>query len=145
MMDKLPQIVRFLLLGGLAAAVNWLARIVLSLALPFPTAVLVAYMIGMSAGFMLYRAYVFARSPLPVPVQIGLFLAVNAVGAGVVLAVSLGLLDIVFPAAGYAFHAEALAHGIGIGVGAVTNFFGHKHLTFWAGARTEQATSSPQA
>lgn len=145
MMDKLPQIVRFLLLGGLAAAVNWLARIVLSLALPFPTAVLVAYMIGMSAGFTLYRAYVFPRSALPVPVQIGCFLAVNAVGATVVMAVSLGLVDIVLPAAGYAFQAEAVGHGIAIGVGAVTNFLGHKHLTFWTGSQTAQATpSSPR-
>ena len=38
----LPQIVRFLLLGGLAAAINWLVRFPMSLALPFPAAVFLA-------------------------------------------------------------------------------------------------------
>ncbi len=142
MTGRLPQLVRFLLVGGLAAAVNWLARIALSLAMPFATAVLVAYMIGMSVGFTLYRAYVFPRSPLPVPAQIGLFLSVNAVGAAVVMAVSLGLLELAFPLVGYSFHAEAAAHGIGIGVGAVTSFLGHKYLTFRAGSRTAPATPS---
>lgn len=129
-MQRLPQVVRFLLLGGLAAAINWLVRFPLSLVLPFPAAVLVAYMIGMSAGFTLYRAYVFPRSPLPVATQVMLFLAVNAAGAVVVMGVSLALLDHVLPMLGWSFYPEAIAHGLGIGIGAVANFLGHKHLTF---------------
>ena len=107
---KLPQVVRFLLLGGLAAAINWLVRFPLSLVLPFPAAVFVAYLIGMSAGFTLYRAY--------------------ALGAVVVMAVSLALLDHLLPAVGWRLLPEAVAHGTAIGVGAVANFFGHKYLSF---------------
>ena len=44
----LPQIVRFLLLGGLAAAINWLVRFPMSLVLPFPAAVFLAYLVGMN-------------------------------------------------------------------------------------------------
>lgn len=127
---KLPQVVRFLLLGGLAAAINWLVRFPLSLVLPFPAAVFVAYLIGMSAGFTLYRAYVFPNSRQPVPLQVTLFLIVNALGAVVVMAVSLALLDHLLPAIGWSVLPEAVAHGTAIGVGAVANFFGHKYLSF---------------
>lgn len=129
-MTRLPQAVRFLLLGGLAAAINWLVRFPLSLVMPFPAAVFVAYLIGMTAGFTLYRAYVFPGSSLPIGLQVGLFLVVNAAGAAMVMGVSLGLLHAVFPAIGMAFQPEAIAHGIGIGVGAAGNFLGHKYLTF---------------
>lgn len=120
------QILRFLLLGGTAAAINWLVRFPLSMVMPFPAAVFFAYLIGMMAGFTLYRAYVFPGSAMPIGVQIGLFLAVNAFGAVIVMGVSLAILS----AAGGLPFAEAFAHGTGIGVGAVANFFGHKYLTF---------------
>ena len=129
---KLPQIVRFLLLGGLAAAINWLVRFPLSLVMPFPAAVFVAYLIGMSAGFTLYRAYVFPNSRQPMALQVTLFLIVNAVGAVVVMAVSLALLDHALLAIGWRVLPEAVAHGTAIGVGAVANFFGHKYLSFRA-------------
>ena len=130
----MPQIVRFLLLGGLAAAINWLVRFPMSLALPFPAAVFLAYLVGMSAGFTLYRAYVFPNSPQSIGIQIALFLIVNAVGAGVVMAISLVMLEYVLPALGWRILPEAFAHGTGIGVGAVVNFIGHKYLSFRVGA-----------
>lgn len=124
------QIIRFLLLGGLAAAINWLARFPLSLVMPLSAAVLVAYMIGMSAGFYLYRVYVFPGSDRPITQQIVVFLLVNLVGAIVVLTLTLALLKL---QSGFALHhtlKEGLAHGLAIGIGAVVNFFGHKLLTF---------------
>lgn len=127
---KLPQVVRFLLLGGLAAAVNWVVRFPLSLVMPFPAAVFFAYLIGMSAGFTLYRAFVFPNSAMPMGVQASLFLTVNAVGAVVVMGVSLALLHYLLPAIGWRLLPEAVAHGTGIGVGAFANFFGHKYLSF---------------
>lgn len=129
-MSRLPQIVSFLLLGGLAAAINWGVRFPLSLFMPFPAAVFVAYTIGMAAGFALYRVFVFPSSVLPVRIQVVLFLIVNAVGAAIVMGVSLGLLHAVFPALGFAIYPGAVAHGIGIAVGSVNNFIGHKYLTF---------------
>lgn len=126
----IAQILRFLLLGGLAAAINWLARFPLSLVMPFSGAILVAYMIGMTAGFALYRAYVFPGSTVPMGRQVAVFLLVNAAGAVVVWSVAMALAVRVFPAAGYTFMPEATAHGIAIGVGAAANFVGHKFLTF---------------
>ena len=60
------QVFRFLLLGGLAAAINWAVRFPLSLVLPIGPAVAVAYLIGMSVGFWLYRTYVFPGSSRPI-------------------------------------------------------------------------------
>ncbi|KQQ12916.1 sugar translocase [Methylobacterium sp. Leaf123] len=134
------EVVRFLIAGGSAVAINWVARILLSLALPFEAALILAYGIGMVAGFWLYRVFVFrAAAHGTLRGQLVLFLAVNAVGLAVVLAVSTlvidgltGLLPGLKPAV-----AQALGHGAGIAVGAVTNFLGHRLLTFGAALRPQ--------
>lgn len=129
-MDRLPQVVRFLLLGGLAAAINWAVRFPLSLILPFEAAVVVAYLIGMSAGFTLYRRYVFPGSSRPIVQQSLVFLGVNLVGAIVVLLIANGLLTLFAPYGWPLPVREGLAHGFAIAIGAVVNFFGHKLITF---------------
>lgn len=132
-------VVRFLVFGGLAAAINWLARIVLSLALPFALSVCLAYAIGMVAGYLLYRRYVW-RVDEPIGLRsVGVFIAVNLVGAVAVLGVSTGLLA-VFGGLGLpAAPAQALAHGLGIAVGAVVNYLGHGLVTFRRGAPARPA------
>lgn len=132
------EVVRFLIAGGSATAINWLTRIPLSLVLPFEAALLAAYGLSMAASFWLYRAFVFrAASRGSVRGQVWLFLAVNAVGASVVLVVStvaLAGLTVLLPNLKLPV-AQALAHGLGIAVGAVANYLGHRLLTFAAGAR----------
>jgi len=44
--------------GGLAAAINWLVRFPLSAVMPLNLAVVLAYLIGMSSGFLLYRPFI---------------------------------------------------------------------------------------
>lgn len=131
------EVVRFLIAGGSAAAINWLARIGLSLVLPFEAALLVAYAIGMAAGFWLYRLFVFrGAGGGSLRSQLALFLGVNAVGAVVVLAVSaavIAALHALLPGLALSV-AEALGHGVGIAVGAVANYLGHRLVTF-AGVR----------
>ena len=132
------QVARFLLLGGTAAAINWLVRFPLALVLPGEVAILVAYFIGMSAGFLLYRAYVFPGSVDSLPRQVAVFLAVNLVGAVVVLAITQALLAWIAVDLAPTTIREGFAHGVAIGIGAVVNFFGHKLLTFRT-ARTRPA------
>ena len=137
------EVVRFLIAGGTATAINWLARIPLSLVMPFEAALLAAYGLGMVASFWLYRAFVFRVSRGSLRGQVFLFLAVNAVGAGVVLAVSTTLLDgltAMLPDLARSI-AEALAHGVGIASGAVANYLGHRLLTFASGARPAPQSS----
>jgi len=126
------QVVRFLLHGGTAALINWLVRFPLALAMPNDAAIIVAYAIGMSAGFALYRRYVFPGSTVPIAKQIAVFLLVNAVGAVVVLGITLFILAVLPTSVGPQAMREGFAHGLAIGFGAVSNFFGHKLLTFRA-------------
>lgn len=122
---------RFLLAGGLASLVNWLARFPLSLVLPFDLAVGTAYVVGMALGFWLYRAWVFPGSALPLSTQLGRFIAVNALGLAVVL-IGARLLVEAIDASGFApvGVVEAAAHGAAIMLGAAVNFLGHRALTF---------------
>jgi energy-coupling factor transport system substrate-specific component len=124
------QVFRFLLLGGLAAAVNWLVRFPLSEVMPFNAAVGVAYAIGMSVGFALYRTYVFPGSNRPLLQQTIMFLTVNLIGAVVVLGVTIWLMRLQTSLPYPQFVKEGAAHGMAIAIGAVVNFVGHKAITF---------------
>ena len=56
------QFLGFLVVGGLAALLHWLARILLSVWLPFSTAVIIAYIVGMVVAFLLNSFFVFPKS-----------------------------------------------------------------------------------
>lgn len=126
------EVGRFVFFGSVAALVNWVARFPLSLVFPFWLSVAVAYGIGMVAGFVLYRKYVFRRSSESIYRQLAVFLAVNAFGIVVVVAVS----AVVSSAAmGLGIHkvvAEGVAHGIAIAVGSAASYLGHRFFTFAA-------------
>lgn len=126
------EIARFLIAGGSAALINWLARIGFSQILPLDQAILLAYGIGMLTGFLLYRSFVFEGASGSLTRQIAIFLGVNLVGAVVVMAATLALKSFTLtamPGIGAPI-AEALAHGTAIGIGAVSNYLGHRLLTF---------------
>ena len=55
----------FLLLGALAASINWLMRFPLSRFMPFEIAVMAAYLLGMAVGYLLYKHYVFPGGQTP--------------------------------------------------------------------------------
>lgn len=120
----------FLICGTLAAAVNWLARMVLSLWMPFGSAVVVAYATGMLAGFLLYRRYVWTASARPLWGQVLAFVCVNIAVAGLVLVTALGLVAAGGLFVGRSALVEALAHGLAIAVGAAANYVAHREITF---------------
>ena len=131
-LTRLPQGLRFLLAGGFAAAVNWLVRFPLSLAMPYGLAVLVAGAIGMTIGFVIYRHYVFPGSGRAPTRQVRDFIAVNLCALVAVTAVAILLKDGLFPWLGFALAPDAVAHAIGIAAGALANFVGHRQVTFSA-------------
>ena len=126
------QFILFMLVGGVAAAVNVLSRIGLSLAMAFEVAVILAYVCGMTAAYALNRALVFAPSGRAVPHEYMRFAIVNLVAVAQVWVVSVGLARLVFPWLGFAWHAETVAHVIGVAVPVFTSYLGHKHFTFAA-------------
>jgi len=122
--------VRFVLAGAAAAAVNFGARVLLSLRLPYPAAIVVAYALGMATAFLLNRRFVFRGSTNPLHRQIGRFIAINVLALAQTLGISMLLADWLFPRLGVAWHAPELAHAVGIVVPIFTSYLGHRHWTF---------------
>ena len=124
---------RFLVAGGIAALVNWLVRFPVELVLPYFAALLVATCIGMTCGFLLYRAWVFPGSTRPLAGQVRDFILVNLTGQATMLGVAALVRQLLIAAGVGTLVAGASAHALGIAVGAVVNYLGHRHVTFTGG------------
>lgn len=135
---RLPKPARFLLAGGGAAGINWLARFPLSWVMPFFVAVLGAAAIGMLVGFVLYRGFVFPGSERPILLQARDFFAVNLISSGVVALLALAFLHLAVQLGMGLQLAEAVAHAAAIGLGAALNYFGHNLVTFGPRNRAAQ-------
>jgi putative flippase GtrA len=121
---------RFLLTGGIAAAVNVVSRYFLSMAMEYRWAVIAAYLCGMTTAWILSRLFVFEGSGRSRAEEYMRFGIVNVVAAAQVWAVSVGLAEYVFPAVGLTWHPEDVAHVIGVVIPVFTSYLGHKHFSF---------------
>lgn len=121
---------RFLAVSGFAAAVNFSARIGLSLVFSLPLSVVLAYIIGMITAFLLNKRLVFRPRQGRGLSRFFLFSLVNVVAILQTLAVTLLLARYVLPAIRFTVYPEELAHLIGIGVPVFTSYLGHKFITF---------------
>ena len=129
----MAEFLRFLVTGGIAALVNLGCRLALQPVMAFEWAVAVAYLAGMITAFLLARRYVFGASGSGIAGEYLRFAAVNVVGFCLVWLVSVGLARFAFPAIGFAWHAETVAHVIGVLSPALPSFWGHKAFTFRRG------------
>ena len=120
----------FLVTSGLAAAVNVGSRVAFDLVMPYEAAVALAYLVGMTAAFLLARLFVFGGSGRKLHVEYGRFALVNVAALLQVLAVSLGLAKLLFPAVGFTSNAELVAHVVGVLSPAVVSYHGHKRFSF---------------
>jgi len=127
--DRIPVFVRFLACGGVAALANWGSRFLWSLILPFSLAVVAAYAVGMVVAFYLFRAFVF-DSARPIGGQARDFCLVNLFGMAATVCVAWLLVEMLFPAIGMTFHAEAIGHAIAIATPVATSWVGHRIITF---------------
>lgn len=124
------QFTRFLVTGGIAAAVNFGSRILLDRWMSFSAAVVVAYLIGMVTAFVLARAFVFGGGSQPVHRTAGRFALVNVAAVAQTWLVSMALAYWALPALGVAEHVEEIAHLVGVMVPVFTSYLGHKHWSF---------------
>jgi len=124
------QFLRFLGVGAVAAIVNIAARMIFSTFMPFELAVAAAFPFGVLVAFTLSRKYVFAAGDGAMGPQLLRFVAVNLVALVLVWAVSVGLADFAFPAISFTWHAEDIAHIIGVFAPAVTSYLGHRYYSF---------------
>lgn len=124
------RFLKFVAVGGFAAAVNFGSRIGFSTYFPFSIAIVLAYLVGMGTAFVLNRLLVFRDSRGPVLVQASWFIAVNVFAVAQTLAISLLLARWLLPAIMWHWHPELLAHAAGVAVPVVTSYFGHKRFSF---------------
>jgi putative flippase GtrA len=121
---------RFIVTGGIAAAVNLISRYFLSFSLDYRWAVIVAYLFGMTTAWVLARLFVFAQTGRSRGAEYGRFAIVNAVAAAQVWLVSVGLAEYIFPAISFTWRPEDVAHLIGVVIPVFTSYLGHKHFSF---------------
>jgi putative flippase GtrA len=124
------QFVRFLATGGFAAAVNLFSRYLLNLILSIEIAVALSYLIGMATAYVLARFFVFQASGRSVTDEFKRFAIVNVFSFIFVWAISVALARHVFPAVRFQWHADDIAHFVGVGAPAVASYFGHRAYTF---------------
>ncbi len=124
------EFIQFLLVGGFAALVNFLSRIEFSDFVSYRVAVILAYLVGMLTAFLLSKHYVFEKSGRPFKDELRDFTIVNIFAVIQVWLISVGLAEYFFPYISFSFYPEEVAHLIGLGIPAVTSYFGHKHFSF---------------
>ncbi|WP_369039635.1 GtrA family protein [Stenotrophomonas maltophilia] len=124
------QFIMFLLVGGLAAAVNFGSRIALGTVLNYVPSIVVAYCLGMATAFVLNRAFVFKSASNALHHQAAWFVAINGLAVIQTVLVSLVLARWALPGLGVEQHAETIAHAVGVAVPVVTSYFGHKYFSF---------------
>ena len=124
------RFVRFLLAGGLAAIANYLSRFAFSIWFPFEASIVMAFVVGLAAGFLLMRRYVFDGVDKPLRPQVARYLGVNLVALLMTVAISSYLARSLLPVLGFTTHVEAIAHAVGIGAPLLSSYVGHRLLTF---------------
>lgn len=124
------QFLRFLSTGGLAAVLNLLSRRELNKFMSFEIAVVLAYLLGMITAYVLARRFVFQATGRSVVSELKRFAIVNVFSLVLVWSISVGLANHLFPAIGLIWHADDIAHFIGVAAPAVVSYFGHRAYTF---------------
>jgi putative flippase GtrA len=124
------QFLAFVVAGGTSVVFNLAARHALSAVVPFEAAVAMAYVVGVAVAFAMNRWLVFRDARGSLARQGARFAAVNLVGLAQVWLVSVALLRWVFPALSMQWHAEWVAHFLGLATLTVTSFVAHKRYSF---------------
>jgi putative flippase GtrA len=122
---------KFFLVSGFAALMNFLSRIVFNLVMSYPAAIFMAFWVGLTTGFTLNRQFVFPESVTGnTRKQFFYFLAVNLFALLQTMLVSLFLAWYLLPAVGVTVWSREIAHFAGISFPMFVSFLGHKYFSF---------------
>ena len=92
-------------------------------------------LLGMTTAYILNKLFVFVSPDRQISAEYARFALVNLVAIALVWCVSVGLARLLFPAIGFTWHAETVAHIIGVASPVYTSYLGHKHFSFGAWTR----------
>lgn len=126
------EFLQFLFVGGIAASINFISRIGFNAFFSYRVSIVLAYIIGMIIAFTLFKLYVFEKSNLHYSQEIKNFTLVNMLGIIQVWFISVGLAEYLFPYVSFEFYPSEVAHFIGLGIPAISSYFGHKYFSFIA-------------
>jgi putative flippase GtrA len=129
------RIVRFLLAGGMAAACNFGSRFFYSIFVDFSTAVVLAFLTGLTVGYLLTKFLVFTTSGNSVVHEMAWFVAINLLALAQTWGLSVYLAQLLpqyafFQGASGPQWSHAIAHGAGVILPVFTSYVGHRYLTF---------------
>lgn len=89
-----------------------------------------AYLLGMTTAYALARIFVFEASGRSMASEFWRFGLVNLASLAIVWFVSVSLLRVVFPAIGFVWRAEDVAHFSGVIAPVAFSYFAHRFYTF---------------
>ena len=120
----------FVLAGSIAALINIISRIILTIFLDFEISVFISYLLAMITSFLLQRKYVFKSTKKSYKRSIAGFLLVHFVTLLQVWIVSFLLKFWLISFISSVSIVEFIAHVFGLGIPAFTSYYGHKYITF---------------
>lgn len=129
------RVVRFLLAGGFAALINFSSRFFYSLFVDFSTAVVLAFITGLTTGYILNKLFVFTTSGNTIAREVGWFIFINMLALAQTWGLSVYLAQVLPDLLPESISrrgevADAMAHGAGVLLPVFTSYIGHKYLTF---------------
>jgi putative flippase GtrA len=124
------QFLKFLITGGLAAAVNFGSRIVYNQWTDYSTAIILAYLTGIVTAFVLAKLFVFRESQRPVHHSAFFFILVNLLAVLQTWGISLLLANYALPKLGVTRFVPEIAHAVGVAFPVFTSYLGHKRWSF---------------
>jgi putative flippase GtrA len=129
---ELRRFALFLAASGSAAVINVVSRIAINTVVSYEVAIILAFLLGMTTAYILNKLFVFVSPDWQISAEYARFALVNLVALALVWCVSVGLARLLFPAIGFTWHAETVAHIIGVASPVYASYLGHKHFSFSA-------------
>ena len=120
---------KFLLVGGSAAGLHWLARIGLGGLMSYEWSVILSYFVGLLVAFALNSYYVFPESQLSIKTQVSRFLVVNLCTMPAVWLVAIGL-NHQLTFISDIWWRESVSHGVAVSIPAISSFIAYKLFAF---------------
>jgi len=124
------QFVFFLVAGGIAALVNFISRILFNQWASFSTAIILAYLCGMTTAFILSNLFVFKENKQTLGNSIFYFCIVNLAAIAQTWVISMLLAYKLLPLIGVEEFVPEIAHMVGIIIPVFTSYIGHKRWSF---------------
>lgn len=134
------RILGFVLVGVIAGVANAAARVLLSNFVSYEVSVALAFPIGVTIAFALNRTFVFRDISGNTRNQYMKFAIINIFALAQVWLVSVGLARWLFPAIGFTWHADLIAHTIGLASPLATSFLAYVKFVFVDSATDTRAS-----